>query len=248
MPVGDGLIRQVYRQHVAFFFFGAQEEFLDLLLAQRRRQDSVLEAIVVENVRIAWRDDHAEAVVFYAPRRVLAARSAAEIMPRQQDRCAFVAWKIQHKFRIRFLAWQVAPVIEQNPAKSLPRQRLQELLWHHLVGVHIDPVQRRDHPSVGVKRFHSIRAPQKLRSLFPKSSSLYRGHIQRTYIHKMAGDGCGRRHHWADEVRPAVLALAALKIAVGGAGAALVWREDIGVHADAHTAACVPPLETRLAE
>ena len=45
-------------------------------------------------------------------------------------------------------------------------------------------------------------------------------------------------------MRAAVFALAALKIAVGGAGAAFVRRQDVGVHADAHAAARVAPLET----
>src|SRR5579872_6934513 len=161
MPVGDGLIREVHRQRVAFFFFRALEEFLDLVLGKGSGKNAVLEAVVVENVRVARRDDHAEAIVFHAPGCVLAAGAAAEVMARQQDRRAFIARKIQHKLRIRFLAWQIAPIIKQDPAKSLSRQRLQELLWHHLVRVHIDFVQRRDHPGMRIKWFHSIRAPQK---------------------------------------------------------------------------------------
>jgi len=49
-------------------------------------------------------------------------------------------------------------------------------------------------------------------------------------------------------VRAAVLALAALEIAIAGAGTALVRRKDVGVHADAHAAAGVAPLETGVAE
>src|SRR5205809_6392808 len=60
----------------------------------------------------------------------------------------------------------------------------------------------------------------------------------------MAGDRGGGGHDRADEVRAAVLALAALKIAVRRAGAALVRRQDVGVHADDHAAAGVAPLET----
>jgi len=41
-----------------------------------------------------------------------------------------------------------------------------------------------------------------------------------------------------------IFALAAFEIAVGGAGAAFVRGEDVGVHADAHAAACIAPLET----
>src|SRR5216683_669619 len=64
----------------------------------------------------------------------------------------------------------------------------------------------------------------------------------------MAGDGGGCGHDWADEVRAAVLALAAFEIAIAGAGAALVGRQDVSVHADAHAAAGVAPLEAGVAE
>src|ERR1700694_3624 len=64
----------------------------------------------------------------------------------------------------------------------------------------------------------------------------------------MAGDGCGGGHDRADEVRAAVLALAAFKIAIAGAGAALVRGQDVGVHADAHAAARVAPLEAGVTE
>src|SRR5690242_13632598 len=64
----------------------------------------------------------------------------------------------------------------------------------------------------------------------------------------MAGDGGGSGHDRADEMRAAVAALAAFKIAIRGAGAALVRRQDVGVHADAHAAAGVAPLEARLRE
>src|ERR1700746_2299339 len=67
-------------------------------------------------------------------------------------------------------------------------------------------------------------------------------------IHEMASDGGGCGHDGADEVRAAVFALAAFEIAVGCAGAALVRRQNVGVHADAHAAARVAPFETGLGE
>src|SRR2546425_456974 len=60
----------------------------------------------------------------------------------------------------------------------------------------------------------------------------------------MAGEGGGCGHDRAYEMRAAVLALAALEIAIAGAGAALVGRQDVDVHADTHAAASVEPLET----
>ena len=79
MFVRDGLVRQIHRERIAFFFFGALEEFFDFRFRERRRQDAVLEAIVVENVRVAGRDDNPEPVIFHAPGSVLAAGAATEI-------------------------------------------------------------------------------------------------------------------------------------------------------------------------
>jgi hypothetical protein len=73
--VGDSLITQIDGQRLAFFFFGALEEFVHLLFGKCCGQDAVLEAVVIENVRLTRRDDDAEAVVFHAPRSVLAAGS-----------------------------------------------------------------------------------------------------------------------------------------------------------------------------
>src|SRR5207253_9667858 len=65
--VSDGLVWQIDRERIAFFFFRALEEFFDFILRQRRGQDAVLETVVVENVRVTRRDDHAEAVVLDTP-------------------------------------------------------------------------------------------------------------------------------------------------------------------------------------
>src|SRR6266436_4472334 len=60
----------------------------------------------------------------------------------------------------------------------------------------------------------------------------------------MAGDGGGRGHDRADQMRAAVFALAAFEIAIRRAGAAFVRWQNVRVHADAHAAARVAPLES----
>ena len=67
-------------------------------------------------------------------------------------------------------------------------------------------------------------------------------------VYEVAGYGGGGSHDWADEVGAAVAALATLEISVAGAGAAFVRGQDVGVHADAHAAAGIAPLETGGAE
>src|SRR6516225_2316476 len=67
-------------------------------------------------------------------------------------------------------------------------------------------------------------------------------------IHEVAGDGGSCGHEGADEMRATVLALAPLEVAVRGGSAALVRRQHVGVHADAHAAARITPFEAGLAE
>ncbi|GFF30512.1 LOW QUALITY PROTEIN: Lysine-specific demethylase 8 [Aspergillus udagawae] len=68
------------------------------------------------------------------------------------------------------------------------------------------------------------------------------------HVGKVAGDGGGGSHGGGHEVGAAAGTLATLEIAVGGAGAALLGREDVGVHAQAHGAAGLTPLETCVRE
>src|SRR5258708_18153195 len=80
--VGDSLVRQIHRERIAFLFFGTLEDFVYLLFGERRRKNTVLKAIIVENVGVAGGNDDAEAVVFDAPGSVFAAGTAAEIAAR----------------------------------------------------------------------------------------------------------------------------------------------------------------------
>src|SRR5260370_14030950 len=79
------------------------------------------------------------------------------------------------------------------------------------------------------------------------STLLDRCHVEFADVHKMARDGGGCGHHRADQVRTAVFTLAPLDIAIAGAGAAFVRRQDVGLHADAHAADGLAPLETGVA-
>src|SRR5262245_8283764 len=58
----------------------------------------------------------------------------------------------------------------------------------------------------------------------------------------------GGGHPRADQVGTPTLALATLEVAVRGRGAALPFHQDVGVHAEAHRAARLAPLEPGRAE
>src|SRR5256885_1034106 len=64
----------------------------------------------------------------------------------------------------------------------------------------------------------------------------------------MALNGGGGRHHRAHEMRAAAAPLPPFKVAVRRRRAALAGAEYVVVHAEAHRAAGVAPLEARLAE
>src|SRR2546425_9161161 len=83
--VADGLAGQINGQRETRGTLDAPEEFADLLLRQGRRENAVLEAIVIEDIGVTWRENDAKSVVLDGPGRVLAARTAAEIGPREQD-------------------------------------------------------------------------------------------------------------------------------------------------------------------
>src|SRR2546426_7140689 len=69
-----------------------------------------------------------------------------------------------------------------------------------------------------------------------------------TDVDEVPGDGGRGRHRRRAEVGAATLALAALEIAVRGRGAALARGEDVRVHAEAHRAAGLAPVEAGLGE
>ncbi len=154
--VGDDLLLEIDRHAIAFVRFHALEKLVDLIVREGDRQEAVLETIVVENIGVARRENRAESVIENGPRRMLAARSAAKIGARQKHASAFVSRLVQHEIRIRFFAGQVAPVVEQDSSVSLPCKELQKLLRHHLIGIDVHAINRRDQSSMFDEWFHQL--------------------------------------------------------------------------------------------
>src|SRR5438874_6867744 len=71
-------------------------------------------------------------------------------------------------------------------------------------------------------------------SLFPVSN-----------VYEMTGNRGGGGHSRAYQVSTPAFALAAFKIAVGGAGATLAFFQAVPVHGNTHATARFAPLETR---
>src|SRR5439155_16726856 len=115
--VGDRLVRQIHCERKRTICFGSLEDFVDIRVLQDRRQNTVLETVVVKNVGVAWSKDYSETVIANGPWGVFAAGAASEVGPREKNRGALVFREIQNEFGIRFLASEVAPVVEQDSAK-----------------------------------------------------------------------------------------------------------------------------------
>src|SRR5574337_956750 len=159
------LALQVDRQPVAGERRDLVEQLRDLRFGEHDRQHAVLEAVVEEDVGIARRDQRAKAVLLQRPGRVLAARPAAEVLAREQDRRALVARLVQHEVGVRaargrvhagLAVVQVAPLVEQVRAEAGLLDRLEELLRDDRVGVDVLAVQRRDQALVHGEFLHGV--------------------------------------------------------------------------------------------
>src|SRR6185503_5268987 len=139
------------------------EQAVDGRVGQHDRQQAVLEAVVVEDVRVRRRDQRAKAVIGERPRRVLARAAAAEVAPREQDRRALVTRLVQHEVGIglarrrihaRLAVVGVTPRVEQVDAEARTPDRLQELLRNDGVGVDVRAIERRDDALVNGEWLH----------------------------------------------------------------------------------------------
>src|SRR5712692_1613778 len=118
-------------------------EFDDAAIGPADRQDAVLEAVVVEDVGEARRDDAADAEIQERPGRVLARAAAAEILAGDQDLRLPVGRLVEDEIRVLRPVIAVAQLVEEGLAQAGALDRLQMLLGDDLVGVDIDHRQRR---------------------------------------------------------------------------------------------------------
>ena len=92
--------------------FEAGEEILDDFFGQCDWQDSVFEAVVVEDIGKRGGDDGSNSEVFDGPDGVFPRRAATEISPCQQDRGLCVAREVQFEVRVGLSIFEESPVEE----------------------------------------------------------------------------------------------------------------------------------------
>ncbi len=97
----DGLGLEVDGEGGIGAALGIVEEELELLGRHHEGQDAVLEAVVVEDVGKARRNDAADAEVEQGPGGMLAARAAAEIVAGDDDLGAAIGGLVEHEIGFR---------------------------------------------------------------------------------------------------------------------------------------------------
>src|SRR6266851_3556063 len=140
---GDRLAGETDSEPGVGALLGVVHQLVDDLLRQPDRQDAVLEAVVVEDVGEARRDDAADAEIQERPGRVLARAAAAEILAGDQDLRLPVGRLVEDEIRVLRPVIAVAQLVEEGLAQAGALDRLQMLLGDDLVGVDIDHRQRR---------------------------------------------------------------------------------------------------------
>src|SRR5580658_324841 len=156
------LLLQIHSDAITFLLLRPRKELIHLLVRKRHRQNPILKTIIVKNVRITGRQYRVKSIIQNRPRRMLAARPTPKIRARQNHRSALITGRIQHKFRIRLLPRQIAPIIKKHAPITLSRLQFQELFWHHLIRIHVHAIQRRHQSRMLDERFHRYSAPSTL--------------------------------------------------------------------------------------
>src|SRR6202167_2351015 len=81
-------------------------------------------------------------------------RPAAKILPRNQNAGACVTRFIENKSTILLPIRRKPPIVKQKLSKASPLNPLQKLLRDNLVGINVDPLQRRNAPAMSPKWIH----------------------------------------------------------------------------------------------
>src|SRR5579859_371961 len=94
----------------------------------------------------------------------------------------------------------------------------------------------------------STRSSGEARPVWRVKGSISSVEVPISNIDEVSVDRRRRGHRRADQMGATALALAALKVAVRGAGAALARLQDVRIHAQAHAATGFAPLEAGVGE
>jgi hypothetical protein len=130
------------------------KQTFDLFFVQLNREDPVLEAVVVKDIRKGRSDDASDAVIIDGPNRVLSRRTATEIASRDQDGGGVVSREIQFKVGVRGSIFVESPIKKEELAEAASLDAFEKLLGNDLIGVDVRAIHGGDHTGVFGKRIH----------------------------------------------------------------------------------------------
>mmetsp|Transcript_1008 Transcript_1008/g.1958 ORF Transcript_1008/g.1958 Transcript_1008/m.1958 type:complete len:225 (+) Transcript_1008:654-1328(+) len=139
----DRLAFQVDRHNRVRPALGVIHQHVDLLLRQNDRQDAILEAVVVKNIRERRRDHAADAEVQQRPGRMFTRGSATEVVASHKDLRVAIGRLVQDEIGDLVAVIVIAHLVKQVHPKARTLDRLQELLGNDHVGIDVDQGHRR---------------------------------------------------------------------------------------------------------
>src|ERR1700757_468852 len=116
--IADFTLFQIDGDLVVVNLLSAAHDRGEFVIGEVNREEPVLGAVVGKDVGERRRDDSAESEVGEGPDGVLARRSAAEILSRDENAGAFVARLVQNEVGILLAIRAEAPVVEHKLAKA----------------------------------------------------------------------------------------------------------------------------------
>src|ERR671921_1103571 len=128
---GDGELVEFYGDDGLGVIPHGLQQVPDRLFGQVNGEQAVLGRVVLEDVGERGCDHGVEAVVFYRPDRVLAARAGAEVLACEQDHGVFVLFPVHDEFVV------LAPAGEEKLPETRAFDALEGIGWNDLVGVHV---------------------------------------------------------------------------------------------------------------
>src|SRR5882724_373682 len=118
------------------------------------RQETVLEAVVEEDVAEARRDHGAEAVIVKRPHRMLARGAAAEVAVADQDFRRAIFGAVEHELRLLAAVVVEAQVVEQQRTPAVLAVAPEKARRDDLVGIDVRRAQRHRHVIEAPERLH----------------------------------------------------------------------------------------------
>src|ERR1700720_4353236 len=138
---------------------GVIHELGEVVWRDNDRKNTVLEAVVVENIGKTRRNDAADSKVEERPGRMLARGAATEIIFRDKNFSFAIGRLVQYELGVFGSILIVAELGEKPAAQAGALDRFQILFWDDHVGIDIGDVERRRDTGKGCEFFHYVGSP-----------------------------------------------------------------------------------------